>query len=307
MPRWLKILVAVTLLSVLAAAVDWHALPAQLARLRAWPLLLAMLVTALQMPANAWKWWWALRLHDVHLGWPFLMRASCAAYFLNNFLPSGIGGDVYRIYRTVPAGGEKTPAISAVLVERLVGLKVMLVNGSIGALVLADSSGFARSYLTIAVSALVLGVCAAGVLYAGGMGVMTRRLASVAMLAPFGANLQRVARLRVDWWWLLVSSFTFQLLAAAVMYLAFLAVGAPVSPAGALLITAAAGIASVLPISISGIGVVEGAIAGSAVALGVPYEAAVLAAIAVRLVVLPVSAGCGLVYLCDDGARARTA
>ncbi len=307
MPRWLKILVAVTLLSVLAAAVDWHALPAQLARLRAWPLLLAMLVTALQMPANAWKWWWALRLHDVHLGWPFLMRASCAAYFLNNFLPSGIGGDVYRIYRTVPAGGEKTPAISAVLIERMVGLKVMLVNGSIGALALADSSGFARSYLTIAVTALALAVCAAGVLYAGGMGVMTRRLASVAMLAPFGANLQRVVRLRVDWWWLLVSSFTFQLLAAAVMYLAFLAVGAPVSPAGALLITAAAGIASVLPISISGIGVVEGAIAGSAVALGVPYEAAVLAAIAVRLVVLPVSAGCGLVYLCDDGARARTA
>jgi uncharacterized membrane protein YbhN (UPF0104 family) len=91
----------------------------------------------------------------------------------------------------------------------------------------------------------------------------------------------------------------FQLLAAACVYLAFRGIGEGVSVPAALLITAAAGIASVLPISISGIGVVEGSIAGTAVALGVSYEGGVLAAIVVRLTVLPVSAACGLLYLTE--------
>jgi glycosyltransferase 2 family protein len=306
MPRWLKSAVAVALLATLAAAVDWNELPSQLARLRWWPFVLAIAVTALQMPANAWKWWWSLRLHDLRLSWPFLLRASCTAYFVNNFLPSAIGGDVYRIWRTA-YGSEKTRAISAVLVERLVGLGALLVNGTIGALALAHDSIIATSYITFAATAACCALAVWAALMFGGSAAIVRRSASIGWLAPLGANLQRLLRARSEWLWLAGASFLFQFLTALVVWLAFRAVGTELTPAAVLLVTAAAGIASVLPISISGIGVVEGAMAGTATALGVPYEAAVLGAIAVRLIVIPVSAACGLVYLWDDGARARTA
>lgn len=294
MPRWVKLLVAGGLLAALAAGVDWESLPQRLARLQWWPFALAILVTALQMPVNAAKWGWSLRLHDVRLPWPFLLRASCTAYFFNNFLPSAIGGDVYRIYRTVPPGGEKSRAISAVLVERAVGLAVMLANGSIGALLLLDSSPLAVSYLSVVAVAALVGLAALP---------FVRHLERIAFLAPLAANLRRIARPRGEWMSLVATSIVFQLQVALVLYLAFLAVGVPLSIPAALLITAAGGIASVLPISISGIGVVEGAIAGSAVALGVNYDLAVLAAIAIRLVVIPVSGACGIAYLWDDGAR----
>jgi glycosyltransferase 2 family protein len=307
MPRWIKLLVTVALLAALAAAVDWQALPAHLEQLHWVPFALAILVTGAQMPVNAWKWRWSLRLHDSRVSLPFLLRASCGAFFLNNFLPSAIGGDVYRVIRTAPAGGGKTTAISAVLIERLVGLAALLVNGFIGALMLASHNDLARTYLEFALVAAVVFIGAAALLYHGGFAMLSRGLARIALLAPLAVTVQSIARMRSEWLGLALASFLFQVLVAVVVYLAFQSVGAPISPAAALLIAAAGGIASVLPISISGIGVVEGAIAGTAVALGVAYEPAVLAAIANRLIVLPVSAACGLVYLLDDGARVRTA
>jgi glycosyltransferase 2 family protein len=296
MPRWLKILIACVLLAALAAGIDWDELPRHFARID-WRLgAVALLVIAAELAVNASKWSWSLRLHDARFAWTYLFRTSCYAYFFNNFLPSAIGGDVYRIYRTLQ-DGERSRAISAVLVERAVGMAVMLFNGLIGALLLAASHELARWYLLLAGVGTAVGVVVLALLYFGAFDALGRSLTRLKWLEPVRTNLQRIARPRAQWLPLVLYSFLFQFLAAGVVYLAFAGIGAPVSVAAALLITAAAGIASVLPISISGIGVVEGSIAGTAVALGSDYDSAVLAAIVVRLLVLPISAACGLLYL----------
>jgi uncharacterized membrane protein YbhN (UPF0104 family) len=300
LPRSLKAVIACALLAALAWGVDWHAVPEHLARLDWAPGLLAMLATALEMPVNAWKWSWSLRLHDLRFRWMYLFRTSCFGFFFNNFLPSAIGGDVYRIMRTSGREGERSRAISAVLVERAVGLAVMLFNGLIGALLLMQTYELARWYVQGALLGMLALAVGAGSIYMGALSGLVRRLMHLNFLEPVWHNLRLIGRARPEWAALVATSFVFQLLAAAVVYLAFAGSGAEISVASALLITAAAGIASVLPISISGIGVVEGSIAGTAVALGVEYDLAVLAAVIVRLVTLPVSAACGLFYLVDD-------
>jgi glycosyltransferase 2 family protein len=305
MPRWLKILIACLLLAALAAGIDWRALPEHLARID-WRMgALALLAIVAELLVNATKWSWALRLHDLRFGWIYLLRTGCYAFFFNNFLPSAIGGDVYRIYRTLPADGDRSRALSAVFVERVVGLAAMLFNGLIGALLLFEAYELARVYLVLAGLGTVALLAAGVVFRLGWFNRLGSRLSRFKWLDPVRSNLQRIARARAEWVPLVVASFLFQLLAVAVVWLAFAGIGAPISIAAALLITAAAGIASVLPISISGIGVVEGSIAGTAVALGVTYDSALLAAIVVRLLVLPVSAACGLLYLTErSGGRA---
>jgi uncharacterized membrane protein YbhN (UPF0104 family) len=298
MPRWLKILIACALLAALVAGIDWDELPRHLARID-WRLgAIALLAIAAELVVNASKWWWSLRLHDARFAWQFLFRTSCYAYFFNNFLPSAIGGDVYRVYRTM-RDGERSRAVSAVLVERVVGLAAMLFNGLIGAALLAGSHALARWYLVLAGVGAAVGVIVLVLLCFGAFERLGRALSRLTWLDPVRENLLRIATLRSEWLPLVLYSFLFQVLAAGVVYLAFAGIGAPVSVPAALLITAAAGIASVLPISISGIGVVEGSIAGTAVALGTDYDSAVLAAIVVRLLVLPVSAACGLLYLTE--------
>jgi uncharacterized protein (TIRG00374 family) len=301
--RPLKIVIACALLAALAWGVDWHDMPAHLARLD-WTLGgLAVLAVVLEMPVNAWKWWWSLRLHDLRYPWVYLFRTSCFGFFFNNFLPSGIGGDVYRVVRTAGREGERSRAVSAVLVERIVGLAAMLCNGLIGAVLLMDTYELARWYVHVAAIGAIAFVVFAALLYFGVLQGVKRRLMSIRFLEPVWDNLRRIGRPRAEWLPLIASSFLFQLLAAACLYLSFAGTGATISVPAALLITAAAGIASVLPISISGIGVVEGSIAGTAVALGANYDGAVLAAIIVRLVTLPVSAACGLLYLTESDNR----
>jgi uncharacterized protein (TIRG00374 family) len=302
--RPVKIAVACVLLAALAWGVDWREMPAHLARLD-WALgCLAVFAVVLEMPVNAWKWSWALRLHDLRFPWVYLFRSACFGFFFNNFLPSGIGGDVYRIVRTAGREGERSRAVSAVLVERVVGLGAMLCNGLIGALLLMQTYELARWYVQLAAVGIIALVVFVALLYAGALAGLKRRLMSIRLLEPVWENLRRIARPRAEWLPLIATSFLFQLLAAACLYLSFAGTGATITVPAALLITAAAGIASVLPISISGIGVVEGSIAGTAVALGVEYEQAVLAAIVVRLVTLPVSAACGLLYLTETDTLA---
>lgn len=303
MPRWLKGLVALLLLAGLAMGLDWQALPGQLTALD-WRLgVLGLAAIALELPVNASKWAAALKLHGLVFPWPYLFRTGCYGFFFNNFLPSAIGGDVYRIYRTLPPDGERSRAVSAVLVERVIGLAALLCNGALGAVFLLSTSDLARAYLALAGAGLGGVLLIGALLKLGLLDGLRARLGRIAFLEPVRTNLRRIARPHREWARLLFASFVFQFLATAVVYFAFAGANAEISIAAAALVTAAAGIASVLPISISGIGIVEGSIAGTAVALGAGYDSAVLAAIVVRLQALAIGAACGLLYMTERGAR----
>ncbi|PZN26284.1 MAG: hypothetical protein DIU71_18755, partial [Proteobacteria bacterium] len=240
-------MIATGLLALLAAGVDWQAVPGHLAQVTAGMTALALAVLVLELIANAWKWSAALRLHDLPHPWGFLFRVSCMAYFFNNFMPSAIGGDVYRVYRTWPKDAAKSRAVSAVLLERLTGLAAMLLNGAFGALLLVERSELARSYLVLAACGVLGGVIGVGLLYFGGMERLARLVHRFPRLEPLESNLRRIVRPRREWLTLLAASFAFQWLAAAYVYCTFAAVGVHLDLGAALLITAAAGVAAVLP------------------------------------------------------------
>src|SRR5262245_4787147 len=188
LPRSLKVLIACALLAALAWGIDWRDMPVHLARLE-WVLgCLAVLAVVLEMPVNAWKWSWALRLHDLRFPWIYLFRTGCFGFFFNNFLPSAIGGDVYRIVRTAGREGERSRAVSAVLIERVVGLSAMLCNGLFGAVLLMQEYELARGYVHVAAVALVALIVFAGLFYAGALAGLKRRLMSIRFFEPIWEN-----------------------------------------------------------------------------------------------------------------------
>src|SRR5687768_10872082 len=187
---------------------DWPTVAKQLHTLH-WPIIAA---AALLYPAalllNAAKWWTALRLHDLRFRFNHLLRAGCVGVFLNNLLPTAIGGDIYRVYRTSNAGST-SQAVSAVLLERVVGLAVMLLNGLVGAVWLMNSSALARVYVVWAVggfviagAVLILCTCFHAQL---GSALLSRHL------QPVVANLRRIARPHRAWPSLIIYSVAFQL------------------------------------------------------------------------------------------------
>lgn len=302
--RWIKLGVSVALVAILAYAVDWSSMPARLARIEPWAAALAFVAYAAQLFISAWKWQWSMIIHGLRERFGFVSRVYLIGFFLNNFLPSSIGGDAYRVYRTMPNEGYRSRALSAVLLERVVGLAVLLTLGAVGALLLFQYT-FAKTYLVI----LAAGSAGAVVLWLSLKLPQLQRLSakifSHPRLAPITHNVGLLKTGGSAYVPLIAISLLFQLQAIAINYLLFVGTGNDVSLAKCAVITAAVGLATIVPLSINGIGVLEGAFAGSAIALGVDYEHAILVAILIRLLVLPLSLLSGLVYAWD--ARASPA
>lgn len=305
MLRGLRVLAAVILLGLLAYGVDWQSMPDYAAGLSWPPALLAAAGLTAQFVVSPWKWQWALRLHDLYFGLPYLVRANGVGFFFNNFLPSAIGGDAYRVMSTWPEDGYRSRAVSAVLVERIVGFAALLAIGNVGALWLSlrTENRFAAIFVlsSVACAAVAIGVLWA--IHSGWLRPLADRVRDTRMFAIVSHNIGCLARAGRLWLPLTGISLLFQALAIVNIYLLFLALGAPVSWAACAMIGAVAGLASVIPLSINGIGVVEGSFAGTAVALGVDYEPALTVAVLIRLLVLPPSVVFGVLYALGGGNR----
>jgi len=306
MPRWLKGTIALLLLSVLFNGVDWHDdIPERLSRFSAAMVVTVLLAVLVQLLASAWRWWCSLRLHEIRLPFGFVLRVFCIGFYFNNFLPSAIGGDGYRIYRTLPYSPDKLRAVSAVAIERVAGLIVMLALGFFAALRLYESDLLAQTLVLLGGAGALMAAAGLAALHYGWFKRAVTKLRQYSWFKAVESSSGIAFRWQRDWIGLLAASAVFQILAAVILFNLFRGVGVEVDLSRCMLIAAASGLASILPISINGIGVVEGSIAGMAVALGIPYEPALIAAVALRILVLPANAICGLIYFLEKPTRAE--
>jgi glycosyltransferase 2 family protein len=290
-PLWrrvLRVVVSAALLAGLFLTIDWSTVPGYLERVTPSVALLVIFVWAVQLAISAWKWQWALRIHHLDYSYPFLSRVLVIGFFLNNFLPTSIGGDAYRVYRTLPPAPPRSRAISAVILERVVGLAALLFLGLIGATALQSTNTLAHAYVLLAAGGMVVAVAL--------LGLIGPRLLRSPKLAPITDNLRSICAARGEWVPLVALSLLFQAQAVLVLYVLFHQLGAPVSLEQAALIAAAAGIVTIVPLSINGLGIVEATITGTAVAVGVSYEAGLVVAVLMRLLLLPLTLAAGLLY-----------
>ncbi len=308
MLKLFKVLVSVGLISLLLYNVDWVLLSSSLRSLD-WLVILAVIsVFSLQFPVSTLKWQYALKLHG--LGYPFLylQKVLCIGFFFNNFLPSTIGGDAYRILKTVPDEGYKSRAVSAVLLERIVGLLALLSIGFVGAVYLLHDAPnpLVVSYVVAGLSAVAAVVV---VLFLHKLGMfrhVAKRLSHVKAVDILLHNLGHIQRNPGMLFKVVMVSIVFQVLAVLAIGLLFANLGVGGGYAQYALIAAVAGLASVAPVSINGIGVVEGAFAVTAVQLQMGYNEALVVAFVMRVMVAPLSLLCGLVYLWDLRRQARS-
>ena len=231
--------------------------------------------------------------------YPYLFRTACTGYFFNNFLPTSIGGDAYRVYRTMPAEGYRSRALSAVLVDRVTGLATLMTLGAVGALVIVPTSELARAYLAMFISGAGLGVGGLLALQFGWLRRISRQIRHWPGVDAVAHNLERLKGAGGAWLVQIVLAGAFQSISIAIVYWLFSQTGPTMPAEKCALVTAAVGIAALLPISINGIGVMEGSFVAMAVALGADYDQALIVALVRRLGIAAMSLLCGLVYLAE--------
>lgn len=280
----------------LIAGINWQELP-QLIVGYQWEFAVAAFIgLAIQFPISGLKWLTALRVCNVDLSFSRLTRLYCISHFVGQFLPTSIGGDAYRVFRVLPLVEPHSRAVTSIVIDRIAGLGALLFLGAVGSVFLMDHFTLSQGYLTFLGFGSVVALGVAAALYLGWFGVVRRKLQHLKMVAAIQEDLLQL--LRAGWRWLplLLMSFVFQLTAVGIVYLLFLGAGSDIGFAEVALIAAITGVAGILPFAINGIGVTEGTITLAGVALGADYEDAAVAAILLRVTVLPLSCLCGVLY-----------
>ncbi|GAK58102.1 integral membrane protein [Candidatus Vecturithrix granuli] len=118
----IKCLISGLLLMYLLYRADLSAIWDALKTASPWWVLIAFCLHPIGFWLTAVRWQMLLAARGAHLSTWYLLRSVLIGIFFNNFLPSTVGGDVYRAYDTSTQVGSKTESMTVVVVERLTGI-----------------------------------------------------------------------------------------------------------------------------------------------------------------------------------------
>jgi uncharacterized protein (TIRG00374 family) len=302
MKTLIKTVISLGLIGLLLYNVEWDTFLSHLEALSIWVIIVVLLVFTMQFPISAFKWKTALRIHQLDYSFGYLLKVLCIGFFFNNFLPSSIGGDAYRVIKTMPQEGYKSRAVSAVLLERIIGFGALLLLGFIGGLITLqyEQNNLLHLYVLICVAGGGAAIVLYALLRAGFLAALLERIKHVKKLEILTHNLGHIWRnpgmiVNVG-----LVSLLFQVLAVLAISILFDALDTEGTYAKYAVMAAIVGLAGILPISINGIGVIEGAFVVSATQLGIGYNEAIIVAFMLRILVLPLSLLCGIIYLLDS-------
>lgn len=226
-------------------------------------LVAALAVTFVGIVLSAVRWQRVLAVLDLRARVTALAGYQLAGVFVGNFLPSTIGGDVLRVARLSAASGRGPDSFASVVLERLTGWIVLPV---ITLTALALNPGLLRlglaSKVAVGISVGTL-VMLAGVLVLAASPRLGRRLEQQdgvrGFLRAVHLGLHRFRSRPGLAFEVLVAGFVYQLAVVLAAYLASEALGLDVGWTAMMAFMPAVAILQVLPITIGGLGVREGA------------------------------------------------
>ena len=260
----LKLVVSAALLALLFSRISLREVASLYARADLGLVVLAHVLFAASLVGSAFQWGLFLGAQGIRLPFRRLFGFYLVGLFFNNFLPANLGGDVVKVVDVSRAGGSRGGAVAATLMDRGVGLLVLLISGTLAAWAMGDALPFPelRGPLYLATLVIVIGFVALLSRRA------FRRVAAIAARLPAGWPARTAGRLvdhasqfqmnRGVFLRALPVSIAIQALRIAVHYVAALALGVQVAPVVFLLVVPAIAIAVSLPISVGGFGVREG-------------------------------------------------
>ncbi|HEU4617218.1 MAG TPA: lysylphosphatidylglycerol synthase transmembrane domain-containing protein [Gammaproteobacteria bacterium] len=290
--RVAKCAVAVALVWLIAREIDWSESWREFRSAGFGLVAVVFAMLFVNVFISALRWGLLLRIHSVAYSLWTLSAHYFVAIFFNNFLPSNIGGDGYRIYKTLDNERGKTSAVIAVLAERLSGIGVLILLGFGAAQILEPRTPDSVSFIMAAVAVgAVAAPIAAWTLRSRLPGKLKKLTIDV------GEHIDDYGRRPGLTLAAVALSAAFHLMLALAYYLAIRHSGAQHASILELLVALAIGnIVAVLPISFNGIGVFEGAFMYLLAQYGVPYEASVIPMILNRVLLVPLSAIGAAIY-----------
>lgn len=281
--RWL---LGFGLIAAILLTSDWDTFVSALGD-ASWTLAvpaIAGLVIANLVPAGTWKLL-LQRLSGIRISWPLAARAYYASRALGSFTPASIGGDVYRYYLLKDENNLWASVAIPILAQRLLNYTALLILAGVAVLLLPTS---ASTRMVIGLSEFTfLGVVILSWVAFKKWNLNIRRF----LPQQIKKMAQRLAITHYSGFLGtlkdgLLQSFLFHLVAIALSYLLVLSLGLDGPFLATLAVLTLARTAMHLPVSPSGFGLQEGALALLFPHIGLASEAGLAVSVLNRLSLL---------------------
>lgn len=147
------------LLGWLLVGMDWRHIWSTLVGINPVWLLPAAGWIVVAVAVSVIKWQLIVRAQGLRVGWPDLWRAYWIGLFFNNFLPSSIGGDAFRILHVGRLTGDTAGVTASVVGERLLSALAMSLLGLVASLYAAGAATQVRLLFVLLLTASLLLTC----------------------------------------------------------------------------------------------------------------------------------------------------
>jgi uncharacterized membrane protein YbhN (UPF0104 family) len=271
---WVRILITAAALALILRKVDAGETMRALGRLRLGPVLIVLVLLALDRAVMVWRWVILLRATRQTITPGAAVRIHLISSFIGNFLPAGVGADVARVYSVRQQTASGSGAAASVAVDRVFGLLSIGFVGLLG-LLAAGSTASPQARALIGGGAVAVGIGTAVLLWtdrwmraalparwhATGVGSRVLRVADA--LSAYRGHRGALASVAV-------LSVAVQLLRILQAYVLGLGIGIAVGFRYYLLFMPLSLIVLMMPISISGFGIPQAVITALLQPRGVP-------------------------------------
>jgi uncharacterized membrane protein YbhN (UPF0104 family) len=115
-------LIALGLLVYLLSQQGWREIGEAIQRIPAWRFVLAIVLMLLSRLAVSARWHVLLRSGEVDIPFSQTTRLTFAGLFASNFLPTTIGGDVFRLAGSMQLKYEGALCAASLMADRLIGM-----------------------------------------------------------------------------------------------------------------------------------------------------------------------------------------
>jgi phenylacetate-CoA ligase len=298
----LKVIVTTALCLLIVWKVDWANIWSSLKTANLYWIIAAFLIMVFNVFLSAYKWKILLAVHNIIFSFSQLSKFYFIGSFINNFLPSTIGGDSYRVFKTFPDDKSKIGSYLAVIMDRVTGLFFLTLMGVIGALIAFINDGDKLSEYFLVSGVGILFILMLGFIIIKFKGLKLRKL-TVRYLPEKIRNISKVIDdykgESFNIFLIAFISILFNILLVFSRVLMLFSVNQSCSFLDVVIVIAASNIISLLPITINGLGLRDGTFVYLLTYYGVSYEPAVIVAVLIRVLNIPLSLIGGIYYLRD--------
>ena len=245
-------------------------------------------------------WKWALLLKAIHASASFvsLLRLFWMGLFFNNFLPGRTGGDLIRIYGLSKTGKSKTRATYSVVLDRLLNLIALVAIGLVAFICYAHETALGFSshmyWSLLVLLPLVLFLFPS-----------VRKTFKTGRLSRWFQELREIVRSSISVH--LISTLALALLYQTTMILSHVAAaqgfGQTIAIEHFFYIVPITALTTLIPISLNGIGLREGAFALTFTQVNASAEAGVALSLLITLLTMAISALGGIFYILEAPAK----